>query len=77
MLGWCGNLVLDPETGQFTCKIYDDPRRPAICQQFSEGSPNCRTIQLQKAVISENDLAQPGVEQYLTELIFGEAGLSN
>ncbi len=71
MVGRCANLMEDPQTGQFTCRIYTSPERPAICAEFPEGGRVCRMVQARRGVITPEHLEQPGAEAYLGRLIFG------
>lgn len=38
----CGYLAMSTQ-GSF-CLVYEDPRRPAVCRDFSEGSFGCRSL---------------------------------
>lgn len=38
--GHCAALVVDADTGTFTCAIY--PMRPETCRSFERGSGTCR-----------------------------------
>lgn len=46
----CGNLMRDAKTGQMVCAVYEDPRKPKICDDFSVGGYGCRTIRVARNV---------------------------
>ncbi len=41
----CGNLVIDPETGATSCKIWDTEKYPRVCRDFPMGGYWCVVIQ--------------------------------
>ena len=67
MVGWCGNLVCDEETGETRCKRYDE--RPLACREYVASGPNCRYTQVLRRVITEAHLEQPGAEAYLEAML--------
>lgn len=46
LLSDCGNLDIDPNTGQMQCKIWHTKDYPKACNRFTEGSYNCVDVQL-------------------------------
>lgn len=44
--GHCAALVIDPQTAQFVCSVYE--RRPDVCRWLERGSGQCRAERHEK-----------------------------
>ena len=55
----CGNLAIDPETGQTSCEIYGSDNYPKVCTEFTMGSYACALTQLKRIDMGEDRAVEP------------------